>query len=50
MGRFTELFQNSSPEPASPPAPAPTPEVKVVEAEKVVPITKASKKKGFTME
>ena len=53
MGRFTDLFQQSEPvaEPAPAAAPAPAPEpVKEVVEEKVVPITKASKKKKFTLD
>jgi len=45
MSRFTDLFQQ--PEPVAEPAPEP---VKEVVEEKVIPITKASKKKKFTME
>jgi len=48
MSRFTDLFQE---QPA--PAPEPTPEpakVEKVVVEKVVPITKASKKKSFSMD
>jgi len=49
MGRFTDLFQQS--EPVAEPAPAPAPEpVKEVVEDKVVPITKASKKKKFTLD
>ena len=44
MSKFTNLFQPSEP------TPEPTKVEKVVETEKVVPITKASKKKGFTMD
>ena len=47
MSRFTDLFQQ--PEPVAEPAPAPEPVKEVVE-EKVIPITKASKKKKFTIE
>ena len=47
MSRFTDLFQQ--PEPVAEPAPAPEPAKKVVE-DKVVPITKVSKKKKFTMD
>jgi len=42
MSRFSDLFQEQ-------PAPAPEPVKEVVE-DKVVPITKASKKKKFTLE
>ena len=45
MSRFTDLFQQSEPAPA----PAPEPVKEVVE-DKVVPITKASKKKKFTLD
>ena len=48
MSKFTNLFQPSEPTPE--PTPEPTKVEKVVETEKVVPITKASKKKGFTMD
>ena len=47
MSRFTDLFQQS--EPVAEPAPAPEPVKEVVE-DKVVPITKASKKKKFTLD
>ena len=47
MSRFTDLFEQ--PQPVAEPAPAPEPVKEVVE-DKVVPITKASKKKKFTME
>jgi len=49
MSRFTDLFQQ--PEPVAEPAPAAAPEpVKEVVEDKVVPITKASKKKKFTLD
>ena len=47
MSRFTDLFEQ--PQPVAEPAPAPEPVKEVVE-EKVVPITKASKKKKFSMD
>ena len=51
MSRFTDLFQQPEPvaEPAPAAAPAPEPVKEVVE-DKVVPITKASKKKKFTLD
>jgi hypothetical protein len=47
MSRFTDLFEQ--PQPVAEPAPAPEPVKEVVE-DKVVPITKASKKKKFTLD
>ena len=47
MSRFTDLFQQ--PQPSAEPAPAPEPVKEVVE-EKVVPITKASKKKKTSLD
>ena len=47
MSRFTDLFQQ--PEPVAEPAPAPEP-VKEVVVGRVVPLTKASKKKKFTID
>ena len=47
MSRFTDLFEQ--PQPVAEPAPAPEPVKEVVE-EKVVPATKASKKKKFTLD
>jgi hypothetical protein len=47
MSRFTDLFQEPAPAPEQTPEPV---KVEEVVSEKVVPITKTSKKKGFTME
>jgi len=49
MSRFTDLFQDKEPEVVAPAEP--TPEVKAVEPQKVVPISKAkSGKKKFKMD